>query len=212
MNFNAVRLFLHVMQRGSLVAAANDLNMSPSSASRLLVGLERSTGLALFSRDRQRLQPTPEGERYYNECYRVLVAVDELPRVAERLASGVRARLGLVSTPRFASSLMIPAIGRFLRDNADVEIDLQIMLRREIEFPSVEHSFDIGVVALPMKNPALKMTRLFDMPVAAIMRRNHPLARREFLRATELAAQQLVLIPSGTRIRDESRISSPRKV
>jgi DNA-binding transcriptional LysR family regulator len=39
------------MQRGSLVAAATELNMSPSAASRLLVGLERETGLVLFFRD-----------------------------------------------------------------------------------------------------------------------------------------------------------------
>ena len=45
MNTNALRLFLHIMQRGSLVAAATELNMSPSAASRLLTGLERETGL-----------------------------------------------------------------------------------------------------------------------------------------------------------------------
>ena len=77
MNTNALRLFLHVMQRGSLVAAATELNMSPSAASRLLMGLERETGLVLFSRHGKRLHPTAEGKQYFSECYRVLVAVDD---------------------------------------------------------------------------------------------------------------------------------------
>jgi DNA-binding transcriptional LysR family regulator len=47
-NIQAIRLFLHVMQRGSLAAGAQELNMSPSAASRLLSGLERTTGLKLF--------------------------------------------------------------------------------------------------------------------------------------------------------------------
>jgi DNA-binding transcriptional LysR family regulator len=36
MNIQAIRLFLHVMQRGSLAAGALQLNMSASAASRLL--------------------------------------------------------------------------------------------------------------------------------------------------------------------------------
>src|SRR5215510_10172757 len=114
MNTNALRLFLHIMQRGSLVSAANELNMSPSAASRLLMGLERETGFSLFSREGKRLRATAEGNLYFNECYRVLIALDELPRTARRLASGAKERLRLLSNPRFATTLMNPAIGRFL--------------------------------------------------------------------------------------------------
>src|SRR6185295_9482857 len=111
MNIQAIRLFLHVMQRGSLAAGAQQLNMSASAASRLLSSLERTTGLKLFSRDGHSLRPTTEGAQYFNECYRVLVAVDELPRAARRLASGVQSRLKVASGARLANSLMIPAIG-----------------------------------------------------------------------------------------------------
>jgi DNA-binding transcriptional LysR family regulator len=45
MNLKAIRLFLHIVQRGSLVAAARKLNMSASAASRLLTSLEGETGL-----------------------------------------------------------------------------------------------------------------------------------------------------------------------
>src|SRR6201986_2240772 len=105
MNIQAVRLFLHVVQRGSLAAGAEALNMSPSAASRLLSGLERSTGLKLFSRDGHALRPTVEGAQYFNECYRVLIAVDELPRAARRLASGAQSRLRLACGSRHANSL-----------------------------------------------------------------------------------------------------------
>ena len=83
MNIQAIRLFLHVTQLGSLAAGAQQLNMSPSAASRLLAGLERTTGLKLFSRDGHALRPTVEGAQYFNECRRVLIAVDELPRALD---------------------------------------------------------------------------------------------------------------------------------
>ena len=203
MNTNALRLFLHIMQRGSLVAAATELNMSPSAASRLLMGLERETGLVLFSRHGKRLHPTAEGKQYFTECYRVLVAVDDLPRVARRLASGAKARLRLLSNPRFAATLMNPAIGRLLRSNPKTEIDLQIVVRYEVELTSSERSFDVGVTALPLKHASVHTEPLLDMPAVAIMRRDHPLARRSFVRLSELAGQPLVAAPPGTHLRQE---------
>ena len=137
------------MQRGSLVAAATELNMSPSAASRLLTGLERETGLALFSREGKRLRPTAEGRQYFTESYRALVAVDDLPKTARRLASGAKARLLLLSNPRFAAPLMNPAIGRFLRNHSDTEINLEIVLRYEVELTCSERAFDVGIIASP---------------------------------------------------------------
>jgi DNA-binding transcriptional LysR family regulator len=200
MNTNALRLFLHIMQRGSLVAAATELNMSPSAASCLLMGLERETGLVLFSRNGKRLHPTAEGKQYFSECYRVLVAVDDLPRVARRLASGTKERLRLLSNPRFAATLMNPAIGRLLRSNPKIEIDLQIVVRYEVELTSSERSFDVGITALPLKHASVHTEPLLDMPATAIMRRDHPLARRAFVRLPELAGQPLVATPLGSSL------------
>src|SRR2546423_15556999 len=78
MNIQAIRLFLHIMQRGSLAAGAEALNMSASAASRLLSGLERTTGLKLFSRDGHSLRPTAERAQYFHECRRALVAGDRV--------------------------------------------------------------------------------------------------------------------------------------
>ena len=203
MNTNALRLFLHIVQRGSLVAAATELNMSPSAASRLLAGLERETGLALFSREGKRLRPTVEGRQYFNECYRALVAVDELPKTARRLASGAKARLRLLSNPRFAAPLMNPAIGRFLRNHSDIEINLEIVLRYEVELTCLERAFDVGIIALPLKHASVATEPLLDMPMTAITRRDHPLARRTSVCITELTDHQIVATPPGTHLRQE---------
>jgi DNA-binding transcriptional LysR family regulator len=204
MNLKAIRLFFHVMQRGSLTAAADELHMSQSAASRLLAGLEHATGLKLFSREGQRLRPTAEGEQYFQECHRVLAAIDELPRTARRLASGSRPRLRLVTQPRLVG-LMVPAIGRLLKKDANIEIDLQLVWRNEFErlitfeqplSPVI--AFDVGIVVLPLKNPSVEVTPLFDMPSVAIMRPGHPLARKAFVRAADLAPHPLIMSPVGS--------------
>jgi len=202
MNIQAIRLFLHVVQRGSLVAGANELNISQSAASRLLSGLERTTGLKLFSRDSHSLRPTAEGEQYFNECQRVLVAVDELPRAARRLASGVQSRLKLASGARLANSLMIPAIGRFARKNPDVEIEFRLGEVQEFS-RVISERIDLAVGAmLPMTINTVEATPLFDMPIVAVMRRDHALAKRSFVGPADVAAYKLIASPTGP-MRDE---------
>ena len=197
MNIQAIRLFLHVMQRGSLAAGAQALNMSPSAASRLLSGLERTTGLKLFSRDGHALRPTSEGAQYFNECHRVLIAVDELPRAARRLASGARSRLRLVCGSRLANSLVIPAIGRFVKKNPDVAIDFHLAQVQDID-RIISDRFDIAVGALlPVTLPVVVATPLLELPTVAVMRRDHALAGRSFVRAADIAAHRLIATPIG---------------
>jgi len=192
MNIQAIRLFLHVTQLGSLAAGAQQLNMSPSAASRLLSGLERTTGLKLFSRDGHSLRPTVEGAQYFNECHRVLVAVDELPHAARRLAGGAQSRLKVGSGARLATSLLIPAIGRFAKRNPDVEVDFHLTQVHEFTRLASEH-FDVAVGALlPATINTVTGSPLFDMPTVAVMRPDHVLARRSFVRATDVAAHKLI--------------------
>jgi DNA-binding transcriptional LysR family regulator len=196
LNIQAIRLFLHVIQRGSLAAGAQHLNMSASAASRLLSGLERTTGLKLFSRDGHALRPTAEGARFFNECHRVLVAVDELPRAARRLAGGGQPRLTVGSGPRLASSLMIPTIGRFAKRNPDAQVDFRVM--QPHEFPHITGHLDIAVGAMvPQAFTRFEGSPLFDMPTVAVMRNDHPLAGGGSVRAADLAAHRLIATATG---------------
>jgi DNA-binding transcriptional LysR family regulator len=203
MNLKAIRLFLHTVQRGSLVAAARKLNMSASAASRLLTSFEVETGLTLFSRDKHRLSPTVEGQEYYSECHRVLLAVDDLARAAQRLAHGGKTRLRVISTPRYATYFMVSAIERFLKTNPEVEINLEVVLRYDSEPIYSGRPFDLGVVGIPLKHATVDTEPLFDMPCTAIMRRDHPLAKRPFVRASDLTCERIVALEAGTRRGDE---------
>ena len=206
MNIQAIRLFLHVIQRGSLAAGAQQLNMSPSAASRLLSGLERTTGLTLFSRDGHALRPTAEGAQYFNECHRVLVAVDELPRAARRLAGGAQTRLKLVSGARLATSLMIPAIGRFAKKNPDVAIDFRIGTVDDFR-RIVSERIDLAVGAmLPAQITTVDTDPLFDMPTVAVMPRDHILATRAFVRPPDLAGHRLIATPTGPLREDQDQL------
>ena len=198
MNLQAIRLFLHVIRRGSLAAAAAELNMSPSAASRALSGLERSTGLKLFSREGQRLRPTVEGEQYYHECHRALVAVDELPRAARRLAGEGRSRLKFATSSRLASVLALPTIGRFAKSYPDVEIDFEVLRVQDVDRVRTGVDFDIALAAPVYAGiPAIEVEPLFEIPMAVVMRHDHVLAPRNFVRIADLVGHGLIANAMG---------------
>lgn len=203
MKLQALRLFLRIMELGSLGAAAQSLNMSQSAASRLLAGLEHGTGLRLFHRDRMRLVPTTEGTAFFAEVRRVLVAIDDLPRVAQRVAGGTRARLRIVSMPRFAARLLAPAVAHFHREHPEIEVEVAIIHRRELELAVANQSFDLGIGALPLDNPGIEARPLLSLPAVVALPAHHPLARRKSLGAGDLAAETLVLLGPGTQLRND---------
>ena len=61
MKFSAVRDFLAVAERGSLRAAARQLNGSQPAISRSIQELERELGVVLFERSPSGVQLTPMG-------------------------------------------------------------------------------------------------------------------------------------------------------
>jgi DNA-binding transcriptional LysR family regulator len=198
MNIQAIRLFVHVIQRGSLAAAAAELNMSQSAASRVLSGLEHDAGLKLFSRQGQRLRPTAEGEQYFHECRRAIVAFDELTRAARRLAAGAQSRLKFLAGARLATVLALPAIERFARSYPEVEVDLEVLRVQDIDRIRTGLDFDIALGGpVPTGMAAIEITPLFETPVSAVMQRDHPLAKREFLRIADLEGHRLIATAVG---------------
>jgi DNA-binding transcriptional LysR family regulator len=207
MNIQAIRLFVHVVRRGSLAAAAAELNMSQSAASRVLSGLEHDTGLKLFSRQGHRLRPTVEGEQYFDECRNAIMAFDELPRSARRLASGARSRLKFLAGARLATVLAIPAIERFAGTYPDVEIDIEVLRVQDADRIRTGLDFDIALGGpIPTGMPAIEVTPLFDLPTTAVMRRDHALAERDFVRLADLVGHRLIVTAMGQTREDLERM------
>ena len=207
MNIQAIRLFVHVIRRGSLTAAASELNMSQSAASRVLSGLEHETRLKLFSRHGRRLRPTVEGEEYFHECRNAMMAFDELPRSARRLASGSRSRLKFLSGARLATVLALPAIERFARAYPDVEIDVEVLRVQDVDRIRTGLDFDIALGGpVPAGMPAFEATPLFELPTTAVMRRDHELAKRGFVRLADLVGHKLIVTAMGQTREDLERM------
>jgi DNA-binding transcriptional LysR family regulator len=92
---------------------------------------------------------------------------------------------------------MMPAIGRFVKRNPDVEIDFHLAQVQDID-RIISDRFDVCVgTLLPVTLPAVETFPLFEMPTVAVMRRDHVLAKRSFVRPADVASHKLIATPIG---------------
>ncbi|QIW15721.1 transcriptional regulator [Pasteurellaceae bacterium RH1A] len=80
MNLNALRLFVSVVQDGSLSKTAERLSVPIATISRQIVDLEKSLKIQLFDRQKTGVKPTVAGQKLYEQVYQ---SMDNLLQVEQ---------------------------------------------------------------------------------------------------------------------------------
>ncbi|CUJ97910.1 HTH-type transcriptional regulator GltC [Ruegeria denitrificans] len=203
MNIKALRAFRATLSEGSLVAASEILHRSQPAVSRLITGLEAELKLTLFDRSGRNLTPTPEGLAFYKEAGRILDNLDEVPRIAAEIKAGRTETLRIVTMPRIAQSLSAPAVARFMTENPDTNVSLDVRARREAGKWLAGREYDIGIGALPVDHPGIVTKPLLRVRAQAVLPANHPLSSRDHLTADELATEPVIRLMHGLLLRDQ---------
>ncbi len=106
-------LFSAVARAGSLAAAAERLNMSPSGVSRRLKRLEDRLGVRLFNRTTRSLTMTDSGVSLLERSDEILSAVEEAETAASQLRIDPRDILRVAASDAFALNIIVPFLQSF---------------------------------------------------------------------------------------------------
>lgn len=201
MNLRALKVFVYVMEEGTLARAADRMNLSQSAASRQLSLLEEEFNITLFRRDQKRLIPTSHAERFYPEALHLLAQIDELPAFFDQMRTDLREPLRIVTQTRIANGLVLPALAELVRVLPDQPVRLEILLRRDLGRRIMNQRFDLCVSALPLPVENLEPVRLGATKLYVALARDHPLADRPVLRPSDLQNIPYIALDETTLIR-----------
>jgi DNA-binding transcriptional LysR family regulator len=120
--FDAMRLFVRLVERQSFTAAAADLGIPRSTASEVLRGLEARLGARLLERTTRHVTPTLDGEDYYRRCVAILAEVEE----AETAMRDARPRglLRIDAHPLLTRTFILPHLPAFLARYPQLELQI----------------------------------------------------------------------------------------
>ncbi len=117
----ALEAFMRTVRLGSARAAAEEIGLSPSALSRRITNLEEFVGKKLFTRARQSMQLTDEGQAFYEA---VNPHMEALARAVESQSDNIsllRLRLGVL--PLFGSQRLFPRLGELRKRHPLLHID-----------------------------------------------------------------------------------------
>lgn len=203
MRLNGLRTFRNVYELGSISAAAKRQNLSQPAVSRMLSSLEQSIEMKLFIRNGPRLLPTLEGEEFYAQTHRLLASIDELPRIAKDIRSASHARIRILTMRRVASEVVLPVVAQLHKDSPEIEFQIDIIARRELEVELTKTDYDIAVATLPISGNVATIETVSVQKLYVVVPNDHPLSRNAVLDIRQLLDTQIVALPNYTQHRRE---------
>lgn len=155
----AMRVFERVAGRQSFAAAARELNISSTAASRHVNDLEEHLGVRLLNRTTRRISLTDIGESYLERARHILDDLDDLTLSARGLTDTPSGRLRVTTGIALGVGLISDLMPEFLRQYpmVNVELDLSNTLK-----DLVSDGFDLAIRSGPMRDSSLIQKHLFS--------------------------------------------------
>ena len=188
-----------VADTGTFSAAADVLHTVQSNVSTHIARLERELGVTLVDRAAGRL--TEEGEVVVARARRIAGELDALVADVASLRSDVTGgvHLGVIGTT--GRWLMPPLLVAMGERHPGVRISVLEGNTTGLLPSLISGRLDLALVNLPVDDPDIELTRLFEEDLILVAPTGHPLAEHDEVSLAALADHELLLTPPGTSIR-----------
>lgn len=142
-----LKLFLHVVEAGSITAGAERMHLAVAAASTRIRNMEIELGAPLLHRERQGVQPTPAGRTLVHHARLLLQQAERMRGELGEYAGGLKGHIRLLSNTNALTEFLPEPLSDFLTAHPQVNIDLEERLSDEIVAAVADGKADIGIVA-----------------------------------------------------------------
>jgi len=195
MELRQLKYFITVAQELHFGRAAEALHLSQPALSKQIQALENSLDIQLLERTKHWVKLTNAGQKFLETAHRVLHEVEEGIQITRQVADGQRGkvRIGLTEATVFC---LAPTILRTYRERYP-QVDL--ILSSGGTEANVEalrtYQIDVGFVYLPIREPTLSLSSLYEEIYVAALPASHPLTKHKQIPLSSLANQPLIFYP-----------------
>ncbi|TNF78617.1 LysR family transcriptional regulator [Pseudomonas sp. ICMP22404] len=155
--FEAMQVFVRVVERGSFSAVARELNLGQPAVSKQISGLEKHLGGALFARSTRHLALTDQGQRFYAQSKEILANLDTARLSFASGQEQVAGPLRVAAPVSFGRLCIAPLLGDFLARHPQVRIDLRLSDQHE---DVLKENIDVAIRIGGIKNEGLVALKL----------------------------------------------------
>jgi DNA-binding transcriptional LysR family regulator len=162
MDFDAISVFVKVVETGGFSAAARVLGMPKTTVSAKVAVLEKRLGVDLIQRTTRKLRVTEAGEKYFHHCANAVREV-ELAEAALRSVQDKPSGLLRITAPVDISHTILPRIAHaYAEQHAGTRVEM-VITNRFVDL--LGEGFDLAIRTGAMKDSSLMAKRFFDVHI-----------------------------------------------
>jgi DNA-binding transcriptional LysR family regulator len=194
--------FAAVAETGSIRAAAQKLNVAASAVNRQLIQLEGSIGIQLFDRVGRGLRISPAGEilsHHYSRLTRDLDGTLSEIRELQGLRIG---HVRIATVESFAGSILPRLISAFTGQYPLLQVSIFVLSSTDVQDAVSADEADIGMAFNPLHAERFNIEIKHDLTIGAVVRGDHPLAKRKKVLMRDCLEFPTVLPARGLSLRD----------
>lgn len=201
MDLRQLNALVAIAENGGFTAAAKALHTVQSNVSTHIARLERELGVVLVDRSLGVL--TEEGDLVAERARRIQAEVDALHSDVASLHHEVSGsvRFGIIGTT--ARWLAPPLIGAVRDCHPGIRLVIVDATTSSLVPHLLAGRVDLAVLNLPLDEPDVATSPLFDELRVLVVPDGHPLAARDAIDLTELGEHELLLEAPGTVFRED---------
>ena len=187
-----MRLFLTVVEQGSLTKGAESMNLALASVSERISGMEASLGAQLLERNRRGVTTTPAGDALVRHARLILDQVEQMRGELRSYGTGLKGRIRLLSNTAGLAAFLPPRLDRFLVAYPDLSIDLYERPSAEIARAILEGRADLGVVAYNAGLAALQTHLIAQDQLVVVVSETHRISDQESIAFADVVGEPFV--------------------
>ena len=199
-----LQLFVHILDSGTLTAAAQRSHITLASASERVRGMEDQLGCALLIRKARGVQPTAAGHTLGQHARQVLAQMQQLRGAMGDFGAGLAGQIRLRGNTSAVREHLPLAISGFLLQHPQIALELQECASAEVLSALRQGLCDIGVAAWDADDSTtlagLNCLPWRSDPLAAVLAARHPLASRAQLQLADLLHENWVGLPRDSAL------------
>ena len=158
--FDAMSVFVRVVETGSLSAAARAIPMSLTSVSRHVSALETQFGMQLLRRTTRHIALTNEGRLFFERAKSILAELDDVGALLSAGHDEPTGRLRIAAPTLLGRTVIAPLLPRFLAGHAAVSVEL-LLIDRAVNL--VEENIHLVIRVGRLPDSALVARKLGDV-------------------------------------------------
>lgn len=196
-NPQALRVFLNVVQEGSVGRAALALGMTQPGVSQHLHALEKFIGYPLFTRHGRRLVLTKAGQDLLPEARRAVQAMEEFIQAAQALDRLERGRVEIGAATTMAVYVLPKYLTKFKRLHPEIRITLESGSSERLTQRIIQGELELAVVEAVEHLKGFSRQLFYEDELVVIVPPEHPWAKLEEIEAPWLAEVPLIVRNPG---------------